>query len=220
MDLAYNLKSRRTQLDLSQKELASRAGVSQQLIHALEAGTTRSTKFINEIASALGCSVSQLDQKYGTSEPPRYGMAEDYGDRVGSGPRLGDLPIFAAAETDRGDVVVPDTPIDFIPRPFPLLNVRGGYGVIVAASFMYPEFEPGDYVLVNPHSPPVANSSCVFYQDSKQGSIVRIRRLTKFTPDEWHVSAWNPRSKDEETVILPRDTWHQCHRIVGRYFRR
>jgi transcriptional regulator with XRE-family HTH domain len=213
MNLAHNIRVRRAQLDLTQNELAVRAGVSQQLIHALEAGTTKSTKFIKEIAMALGCSVTQLDAKFGTSQ--------QFEDRTSEqGGRLGELPIFAAAETDRGTVVIPDQPIDFMPRPHALLHVRGAYGVLVAVNFMHPEFEVGDHVLINPHLPPIADTSCVFYQESEQGTIGRMRRLTAITPVEWHVKAWNPRSKDDEQSVLPRDSWPQCHRIVGRYFRR
>jgi transcriptional regulator with XRE-family HTH domain len=213
MSLADNIRVRRAQLDLTQKELAARAGVSQQLVHALEAGTTRSTKFIKEIALALGCDVSHIDPKFSTvnqfEEPLR--AAEK---------RYQDLPIYAAAETDRGIVVIPDQPIDFIPRPFPLMNVRGGYGVLVAADFMSPEFEPGDYALVNPHVPPIVDTTCLLYQETDKGTVGRIRRLTHISPNEWHVKAWNPLSKEDELAILSRDTWHQCHRIVGRYFRR
>jgi transcriptional regulator with XRE-family HTH domain len=213
MSLADNIRVRRVQLDLTQKELAVRAGVSQQLVHALEAGTTRSTKFIREIALALGCDVSHIDPRYSKGnqfeEPLRAAEA-----------RYQDLPIYAAAETDRGIVVIPDQPIDFIPRPFPLMNVRGGYGVLVAADFMRPEFEPGDYALVNPHIPPIMDTTCVLYQETDKGTVGRIRRISLITPNEWHAKAWNPQSKDDELAILPRAIWHQCHRIVGRYFRR
>jgi transcriptional regulator with XRE-family HTH domain len=213
MSLADNIRVRRAQLDLTQKELAVRAGVSQQLVHALEAGTTRSTKFIKEIALALGCDVSQID--------PRHGAVNQFEEPVRSSEtRHQDLPIYAAAETDRGVVVIPDQPIDFIPRPFPLLNVRGGYGVLVAADFMRPEFEIGDYALVNPHIPAITDTTCLLYQATDKGTVGRIRRLTQVTPTDWHVKAWNPHSKEDESAILPRDIWHQCHRIVGRYFRR
>jgi transcriptional regulator with XRE-family HTH domain len=213
MSLADNIRVRRAQLDLTQKELAVRAGVSQQLVHALEAGTTRSTKFVKEIALALGCDVGQLDPRYSTvnqfEEPSK--AAET---------RYQDLPIYAAAETDLGIVVIPDQPIDFIPRPFPLLHVRGGYGVLVAADFMRPEFEPGDYALVNPHIPPIIDTTCLLYQETDKGTVGRIRRLVHITSSDWHVKTWNPHSKEDELAILPRTTWHQCHRIVGRYFRR
>lgn len=46
---------------LSQKELAKRAGVSQQLIGEIEASRTRSTKAIYKIARALGTAANLLD---------------------------------------------------------------------------------------------------------------------------------------------------------------
>ena len=213
MSLASNLRVRRVRLDLSQKELAKRAGVSQQLIHALETGAIRSTKFVKEIAMALGCAATDLDAKHGV-------MGELGGSTNEFDRRHGDLPVFAAVETDRGSVAISDVAIDFITKPFPLMNVRGGYGILVAANFMYPEFEPGDYALVNPHIPPIPNTSCIFYREDADGTIGTIRRLTSVTPEEWHVKSWNPPPHEGETNSLPRDVWQKCHRIVGRYFRR
>jgi transcriptional regulator with XRE-family HTH domain len=201
MSLAANIRTRRAFLNWSQKELAQRAGVSQQLINALEAERVRSSKFIREIAMALGCAISDLDSNYGV-------MAEDGGSIVNAAGRHGDLPIFGASEADVGSVVVSEESIDFIDRPEPLMNVRGGYGVIVASSFMFPEYEIGDFALVNPHLPPVPDTTCIFYSDSKEQTI------------GWTVKAWQPAEGFEAVTELPRDTWQKCHRLVGRYCRR
>lgn len=213
MSLAANIRTRRAFLNWSQKELAQRAGVSQQLINALEAERVRSSKFIREIAMALGCAISDLDSSYGV-------MAEDGGSIVNAAGRLGDLPIFGASEADVGSVVVSEESIDFIDRPEPLLNVRGGYGVIVANNFMFPEYEVGDFALVNPHLPPVPDTTCIFYSDNKDQTIGRIRRLLTIAPDRWTVKAWQPAEGFEAVTELPRDSWQKCHRLVGRYCRR
>jgi transcriptional regulator with XRE-family HTH domain len=213
MSLAANIRTRRAYQNWSQKELAQRAGVSQQLINALEAERVRSSKFIREIAMALGCAISDLDPNYG-------GMAEDGGSIVNGAGRHGDLPIFGAAELEIGSVVVSEQSIDFIDRPEPLLNVRGGYGLIVASNFMFPEFEIGDFALVNPHLPPVPETTCIFYSDEKQQTFGRIRRLIAVTPQSWTVKAWQPAEGFDAISELPRDIWQKCHRIIGRYCRR
>jgi transcriptional regulator with XRE-family HTH domain len=213
MSLAANIRSRRTLQNWSQKELAQRAGVSQQLINALEAERVRSSKFIRDIAAALGCSLSDLEPSYG-------GMAEDTRTIIGADGRSGELPIFAATQTDAGSVVVSDQSIDFIDRPQPLLNVRGGYGLIVADNIMFPEYEIGDFALVNPHLPPVPDTTCIFYSDSTELKFARTRRLLNITADCWHVKAWQPADGIEAIAELKRDIWQRCHRIIGRYCRR
>lgn len=213
--LAINLRTRRARLELTQKDLANRAGVSQQLIHSLETGVIRSTKFVKEIALALGCAITDLD--------PKYGGVNDYGESSADlDGRHGDLPIYNAAEVEDGMVVIPDVPFDYITRPFPLQNVRGGYGVLVALNLMYPEFDVGDYVLVNPHLPPVPNTSCLFYSETTEGTVGRIRRLVAVTTEHWEVMCWNlqtPQSEPSPDKLL-RGKWKKCHRIVGRYVRR
>lgn len=213
MSLAANIRTRRAYQNWSQKELAQRAGVSQQLINALETERVRSSKFMKEIAMALGCSISDLDASYGV-------MAEDGTSIVNLSGRHGDLPIFGASEADIGSVVVTDESIDFIDRPEPLMNVKGGYGIIVANNFMFPEYDVGDFALINPHLPPVPDTTCVFYSESDGQTFGRIRRLQIIAPDRWTVRAWNPAEGFEAVVELPRSVWLKCHRVVGRYCRR
>jgi transcriptional regulator with XRE-family HTH domain len=213
MSLAANIRTRRAMLNWSQKQLAQRAGVSQQLINALEAERVRTSKFIREIATALGCAVSDLDQSYG-------GMAEDGVAIIGAPGKPGDLPIYSAVEVDAQSVVISDESIDFIGRPEPLLNVRGGYGIIVANNAMFPEYEIGDFALVNPHLPPVPGTTCIFYSDVSGRKYGRISRLLDISPEHWTVKVWQPTQGFDELIRLPRETWQKCHRIIGRYCRR
>lgn len=203
----------RARLNWSQKDLAAKAGVSQQLINAMENGSVRSTKFINEIALALGCAIGDLDPKYGANIELGSSISNQDG-------RHGELPVFGAAEAAVGSVIVTLEPVDFIDRPAPLENVRGGYALIVANDFMFPEFETGDFALVNPNLPPLPNSTCLLYSEEKNGTLARLRRLTHMTPTQWHVKAWQSPEGHESELILPRASWLKCHRIIGRYYRR
>jgi transcriptional regulator with XRE-family HTH domain len=211
MPLADTIRMRRTELNLSQRDLALKAGVSQQLIAALESGTVRSTKFLHEIAVALGTTIADLEPKFGITVPDA--AAADPG-------RYEELPVFGADDHGDGIMTVSLAPVDFINRPAPLEYVRGAYGLIVVSEQMTPEFELGDVVLVNPHLPPVPQSSCIFYAIDKDRTNSRLRRLLKVTRSEWQVKAWNPPPGAEAEAILPRDIWSKCHRIVGRYNRR
>jgi transcriptional regulator with XRE-family HTH domain len=213
MTLAANIRARRKSLRWSQKELAQRAGVSQQLINALEADRVGSSKFIRDIATALACTIVDLDPGYG-------GMAEESVPIIKTAAQLGDLPIFGSSDVDNMSVTVSDQPIDFIDRPDPLQNVIGGYGVLISANLMFPEFQTGDLALINPHLPPVPDTACIFYSTSEPHKLARIRRLLHISQDQWTVKAWQPPEGAKAVTEMARDTWQKCHRIVGRYYHR
>ncbi len=215
MSLANNLRLRRSQMKLSQKGLAEKAGVSQQLIHALEAGTTKSTKFIDRISEALACSAADIDPGFGMA--PLSRIQEPQG-RAIELPK--ELPVFAADGSFNAVHPDPEDAIDFIPRPFPLQNMRRAYGVLVLGQAMRPEFEPGDYVLVNPHLPPLEETSCVFWSESDAGRKLMLARLAADAGDEWRVKLWSPTAGEKAEFTLPRAAWPVCHRIIGRYCRK
>jgi transcriptional regulator with XRE-family HTH domain len=214
MFLAANIRIQRAKLNLSQKELAQKAGVSQQLINALESGRTRTTKFLREIALALECTIADLEPNYGVMAPLPPSTQLEPG-------RFEELPIFAAEDSGDDDIIVSAEPVDYINRPAPLEHVRGAYGLIVSSDAMAPEFETGDIAIINPHLPPISNASCVFYSAEGGGSFARIKRLIQFTRQDWRVKLWNPTgAQTSGEIILPRAKWNKCHRIVGRYNRR
>ncbi len=55
MNLANRAKKRRTELNLTQVEVAKRAGISQQSIEAIENGKTLKPRNLLALASALEC---------------------------------------------------------------------------------------------------------------------------------------------------------------------
>ncbi|WP_421412609.1 helix-turn-helix transcriptional regulator [Serratia plymuthica] len=63
--ISDRLKKKRASLKLTQAELAKAAGVRQQSIQLIEAGTTKRPRFLFEIAQALGCDPEWL--QYGIS---------------------------------------------------------------------------------------------------------------------------------------------------------
>jgi transcriptional regulator with XRE-family HTH domain len=65
MGIAENLKRLRAAADLSQAGLAKKAGVAQQLISQIEGGKNTSTKYLPQIARALGASVEEIDPQFG-----------------------------------------------------------------------------------------------------------------------------------------------------------
>ena len=53
--ISSRLKQKRSELNMTQSELAVRAGIKQQSIQQIEAGTTKRPRFLFEIARALDC---------------------------------------------------------------------------------------------------------------------------------------------------------------------
>jgi transcriptional regulator with XRE-family HTH domain len=64
MTVADNLRRLRGKRNLSQVELADLAGVSQQLVSQIERGKNVSTKYLPQIAGALGCQPGDIDPSY------------------------------------------------------------------------------------------------------------------------------------------------------------
>ncbi|HHU4981472.1 TPA: helix-turn-helix domain-containing protein [Yersinia enterocolitica] len=58
--ISERLKQRRSELNLTQAELAEKAGIKQQSIQQIESGATKRPRFLFEIASALQCEPSWL----------------------------------------------------------------------------------------------------------------------------------------------------------------
>lgn len=85
--LGKRIKTRREELELDQVELARRAGVSQPTLANLESGKNQRTKFLPELARALGVSAEWLDTGEGPKDATRpikvyNGLQEDEEPRV------------------------------------------------------------------------------------------------------------------------------------------
>lgn len=58
--ISQRLKQKRTELNLTQAQLADMAGMKQQSIQQIEAGETKRPRFLLELATALKCDPSWL----------------------------------------------------------------------------------------------------------------------------------------------------------------
>jgi transcriptional regulator with XRE-family HTH domain len=202
---------------LSQPALAKLAGCSQQLIGALEAGTTKSTKFLPKIARALDVDPGLLDSDWSDVALPDAPQAPAGLPPVGDpyGPK--DFRIYSAAEGGPGEILRSVEPIDWWPRPIEVQRVSGAYGMYIVGTSMAPEFEPGHVAVINPNLPHVANKPYIFYAETEDGTVrATVKRLRRQTGDAWHVSAHNPGPGQKADFTLSRNLWKVAHRIVGR----
>lgn len=195
----------------TQKELAAASGISQQVIGDVESGRTTRPRQIHDLAHALGTTPEALDPeqyapkgKHFEDEPPPL-----------FGPK--DFPIYASAEGSHGNgsLVLTFEPIEFISRPAPLANVRGGFGMYVIGDSMAPAYEPGDIALVNPNLPPSAGRDAIIFQRSDNHANALIKRLVRATEREWQLLQWNPH----KNFSLSRAEWPHCQIVVGKYNR-
>lgn len=125
-----------------------------------------------------------------------------------------DLPVFAAVEGGDGDLVVSTEPVDLVPRPWYLGEVKDGYGVIVTGESMYPAYEPGDTAIVNPRLPYLRGKVHIFTCESENSHFrASIKVLVKVTQTEWIVEQHNPPKQ----FALPRSIWTHARRVVGKY---
>jgi phage repressor protein C with HTH and peptisase S24 domain len=203
---------------LSQTELAAAAKVSQQLIASIETGVTRTTKHLLRLAAVLDVPPGQLDAEWANLEDARPSSTLP-GSVISTTRR--DLPIHASTEAGGGFITITSDPVDWLPRPPFVAQVRNAYGLYVTGESMVPELEPGDIGLVNPHLPLVPDTTCIFYQVQEVGGEARatIKRLRRKTADSWHVRQWNPPEGTKADFTLLRNEWPVCHRVVGKYSR-
>jgi phage repressor protein C with HTH and peptisase S24 domain len=202
---------------LSQPALAKLAGCSQQLIGALEAGTTRTTKFLPKIARALEIDPGTLDSDWAdrstapppTDPPPLPLVADGYGPR--------DFPIYSAAEGGPGEILRSTDPVDWWPRPVEVLRVSGAYGMYVVGTSMEPEFEPGQVAVINPNLPHVFGKPYIFYGETEAGQVrASIKKIRHFSDERWYVRQHNPPEGQKHDFVMLRKIWGAAHRIVGR----
>jgi len=128
------------------------------------------------------------------------------------GPR--DLPVFAAVEGGTGDLEVSTEPVELVPRPWYLGEVRDGFAVIVTGESMVPAYNPGDMAIVNPRLPFMRDKVHIFTAEATNTHyMATIKHLVAVTPKVWKVEQYNPR----KTIELPRDIWTHARRVVGKY---
>lgn len=216
--IGEKIRAQRLALGLTQEDVAAAAGTTQSTIERIEAGEfKRMPSALPKIALRLSLKLGDLDPELATTAPiasPRTIIPDR---KLVGGDR--DFPIHAAAEGGAGQVIISSDPVDWMPRPAPVMNVKDAYGLYVVGDSMTPEFEPGDIAIVNPHLPLVGDTTCVFYQEADGEARATIKRLRRHTPDAWFLRQWNPPDGQKHDFTLSRRDWRLAHRVVGRYSR-
>jgi phage repressor protein C with HTH and peptisase S24 domain len=216
------IRAARESRGLTQDALAKKVGTKQQTIGKIEKGQIEFSRFHTRIATELGINFSNPTERPAAD---LGGPAADLGGDVEGRspvPIIGgrDLPVYAAAEAGKGQIIVSTDPVDWDWRAAPLSHVKGAYALIIIGDSMVPEYEPGDTALVNPTLPPIRDVTCIFYTEKHGEARATIKRLIRVTEEHWHVRQWNPPEGASSDFKLARKEWPTCHRVVGKHARR
>ena len=130
---------------------------------------------------------------------------------------LPDLAVYAsAAGGPEGAWVLSPDAIAWIHRDQRLVGVREAFACYVVGESMFPAYEQGNLLLVNPAVPPNAGDDCLLVQEAPDGArYALIKRLVRFNSTSWTVKQWNP----DKTFTLPRKQWQRALLVIGKYNR-
>jgi hypothetical protein len=125
-----------------------------------------------------------------------------------------DLKVFAAVEGGPGEMVVSTDPIDLVPRPWYMGQVRDGFAVLVVGDSMVPAFEPGELAIVNPRLPPKRNDDVILISGEDEGEFrASIKRLINWDAKSWRLKQYNPAREFSWT----KKDWPKALSVVGKY---
>lgn len=129
-----------------------------------------------------------------------------------------DLKVFAAVEAGPGTMVVSTEPIELVPRPWYLREVKDGFAVLIVGDSMEPAYEPGDIAIVNPRLPPMRGKDVILVSGEHTGEFTAsIKRLIGWTAAHWQLRQFNPPAGQKATFTLSRTEWPKALRVVGKY---
>ena len=172
---------------------------------------------LSELASFLGTTVDYLITEHESASlapsSPSAGLAPPMALSAGRP----DLAVYAsAAGGPEGAWVLSGDAIAWIHRDQRLVGVRDAFACYVVGESMFPAYEHGNLLLVNPAVPPNAGDDCLLIQEASDGSrYALIKRLVRFNSTSWTVKQWNP----DKTFSLPRKEWQRAMLVIGKYNR-
>jgi len=168
---------------------------------------------LSDLAAFLGTTVdyliSEVEGPPGAAPPPQPPL--------GMRANLPDLAVYAsAAGGPEGAWVLSADAIAWVHRDQRLVGVRDAFACYVVGESMFPAYEQGNLLLVNPAVPPNAGDDCLLIQEAADGArYALIKRLVRFNSTSWTVKQWNP----DKTFSLPRKEWQRALLVIGKYNR-
>ena len=197
-------------VDVAKRLKISESAVSQWFAKDTGPKSVRLSELASFLSTTVDYLISEPEGSLAGASPPGPPPMALRGDRP-------DLAVYAsAAGGPEGAWVLSAEAIAWIHRDQRLVGVRDAFGCYVVGESMFPAYEHGNLLLVNPAVPPTAGDDCLLIQEASDGSrYALIKRLVRFNSTSWTVKQWNP----DKTFSLPRKEWQRAMLVIGKYNR-
>lgn len=216
VEIGTIIRNKRELRGLSQEAVAEVVGGGQSTIGRIENGDfKRMPSVLPAIARFLEIPMEELDPELSGKVPPTAP-----GSIINRVLGAEDFRVYASAEGGPGEIILSTDPIEIIPRPSIVTNIREAYGLIITGTSMYPEYRHGETAIVNPLLPFQPGEVHIFYAEREGAARASIKELRRATADNWLVSQHNPPEGKPKDFSLPRKEWRWAHRVLGKYSRR
>jgi phage repressor protein C with HTH and peptisase S24 domain len=210
------IRERREALQISQADLARMVGIKQPSLHNIEIGKTKHSRYLPEIAEALGLDPHSLRSSRLNAIGNPINMQSKFQKQNAQ-----DFPVYYMMPAPKpggaeGGFILSAEAVDYLERPAVLASVNDAFGICVYSDAMSPKYEAGDIVLVHPYKPPVVGHTKVVVRPSDvNDSRVHIGLLADETASHWVLYQY----KRKETIKLPKAEWGRCDSVIGSWDR-
>lgn len=216
-EVGLRIRNARELKGLSQEEVAESVGGGQSTIGRIESGDfKRMPSVLPAVARLLEIPMDDLDPELAGIAPPPPPPGSVVHRVLGAE----DFKVYASAEGGPGEIILSTDPIEIIPRPSIVTNIREAYGLIITGTSMWPEYRHGETAIVNPLLPFQPGEVHIFYAEREGAARAAIKELRRATPDNWLVSQHNPPEGAKKDFSMSRKEWQWAHRVLGKYSRR
>lgn len=225
------LREYRKQANLTQAELADRAGTTAPQINRLETGARRMTiEWAEKLAPVLNIDPQELlFDRPSKVQPPKQAVQSSSQKSTEQGVREFspaafapidrltmplDVPVLGVAVGGNGgDFRMNGEVIDYARRPPGLAKTTNAFALYVENFSMSPRFEQGELIYINPHRPPMIGDYVVIELLQKangDNGDGYIKRLVKKTATKTVVEQFNPPKQIE----LDNDIIKFMYRVI------
>lgn len=235
--LPDRLKLAREQLNLSQQQVADAVGMKQPSYYQLEAGKSKRSRFINDIARVLETNVDWLMYGEGNNDakPSRDELMQKIRDienrdsnadhpipegttGVSMASQSSMVPILswvAAGSWSNVEAVSFADAIGYAPRPSNLS--KHGFALRVQGQSMLPEFKPDDIIYVEPMAGlfTIKDSDLVVVQCNDDNEATFKQLVIGETSDDMYLKPLNPNWHEQR--MMPMGECNLVGKVVGKY---
>lgn len=235
--LPDRLKFAREQLNLSQQQVADAVGMKQPSYYQLEAGKSKRSRFISDIARVLETNVDWLMYGEGDNAPKpsrddlmqkirdieNGGLSFDHPTPEGTvGVSMASqstmVPILswvAAGSWSNVEAVTFSDAVGYAPRPANLS--KHGFALRVQGQSMLPEFKPDDIIYVEPMAGlfTIKDSDLVVVQCNDDSEATFKQLVIGETSDDMYLKPLNPNWHEQR--MMPMGECNLVGKVVGKY---